>query len=67
MNTKDRQEGNKMLQNRKSLMSVLKGIVENSKRVESRAFATALLYLVNEIVPEDRTTKRIIENIGKEI
>ena len=44
-------------------MRVLKGIAENSSDVESKAFATALLYLINETVPEDRTTSRIEENI----
>ena len=51
-----------MLQNRDSLMRVLKGIAENSKNVENRVFATALLYLINEVVPKDRTTNKIIND-----
>ena len=48
-------------------MRTLKGIAENSQNLENRVFATALLYLINETVPDDRTTNRIEENIIKAV
>ena len=52
-----------MLKNKKALMRTLKGIAENSNSVENRVFATALLYLTNEVIPKDRTTSRIEKTI----
>lgn len=52
-----------MLQNKDSLMRLLKGIAKNSKDVENKVFATALLYIINEVIPEDRTTEKIVSNM----
>ena len=44
-------------------MRLLKGIAKNSKDVENKVFATALLYIINEVIPEDRTTEKIVSNM----
>lgn len=54
-----------MLKNRKQLMRVLIGVVKGSKSVENKAFATALLYLINETVPKDRSTRRIEDELAR--
>ena len=51
-----------MIQNRDLLIRVLKGIAENSKNVENKVFAMALLYLINEVIPKDRTTNNVISD-----
>ena len=54
-----------MIQNKKSLMRVLLSMANEEESIEKRTYAIALLYLVNELIPDDRTTKQIIKNIHR--
>lgn len=52
--------------NKAELLNNLRTIARDTKRRETRNFAVALAYIVNDICPEDRTTKHVFRRVAVE-
>jgi hypothetical protein len=58
---------NKFPKNRQELLAELIDLGERTMITDDKIVFLSLAYLLNELVPKDRTTDRVLKNLSKEV